>query len=330
MSSSYIISLSVPRRLELKATRTPSLNREEFFAWLWEEYAQAGLVGIHEGTVLSDEAAEKGFETDSWTVDSAEAPAARDWVSSQENVNAELYFASREEAERAIVELEQEVPRLSFRGLKEQKDQDWDADWKASFLNAGNGVPVAPFWRIVPPWVQKNSIEAERWIKINPGAGFGTGTHETTQLCLRAIGEYSSKISILNEPALDFGSGSGILSIAMALLGARVDAVEVDTLAIQNSTENAGLNGVSDSIIFSQRLGEAVTYRYVVANILKPVLLEFAPQLVRSLQPGGVLILSGLIETDVPAVVDRYSNLLNTPVTQVYSLGEWRALVFAA
>jgi ribosomal protein L11 methyltransferase len=312
-----------------------SLNREEFFSWLWQELSTAGLVGVHEGTVLSEEAAEKGFETDSWTLDSAQAPATRDWVGNQEFLDADLYFASQEEASSASGDLSK-IKGLSIKGIREQEPQDWDAEWKASFLNAGNGVPILPFWRVVPPWVTFEP-KGEKFIKINPGAGFGTGTHETTQLCLQALGEYSVKVPLTDQQVLDFGSGSGILSIAMAILGGRVDAVEVDSLAIDNSVENAQLNEVREQIVFAQVLHpvsadsvpqELLTYRYVVANILRPVLLEFAPQLVDRLQSGGVLVLSGLIESDVASVVERYSKLLGVPVTQTYSLGEWRALVF--
>jgi ribosomal protein L11 methyltransferase len=143
----------------------------------------------------------------------------------------------------------------------------------------------------------------------------------------------------VGQQTLDFGSGSGILAVALALLGARVDAVEVDTLALANSIENSELNEVREKINFTQALHPLSTsgdpasnlilnYRVVVANILKPVLLEFASQLVERLQPGGVLILSGLIDPDVAPVMEKYSALLPPSFAQVYVLGEWRALVF--
>jgi ribosomal protein L11 methyltransferase len=330
MASTYIIAVSVPKRVQVPDHG--SLAREDFFSWLWKTFSDSGLVGVHEGTLLSEEAAEKGFETNAWMVDSAEAPESRDWVAEQELENADLYFDSEAEAKSAATILSA-IQGLQISGVREQKPQDWDADWKASFLNAGAGVPIAPFWRVVPPWV-KMDPKAEKFIKINPGAGFGTGTHETTQLCLQAIGEYSKKISIDGQQTLDFGSGSGILAVAMAILGARVDAVEVDSLAIDNSIENSQLNEVREKIYFTQALSALGSensvrdYRFVVANILRPVLLEFASSLVERLQPGGVLILSGLIEQDVAPVVKAYSALLGKAVEQVYQLGEWRALVF--
>ena len=128
---------------------------------------------------------------------------------------------------------------------------------------------------------------------------------------------------------LDFGSGSGILSIGMACLGLRVDAVEVDPLAIDNAKENSQLNGVQDKMCFLSGLQDSSRkYSVIVANILKPVLLEFAHELVQRLAPQGVLILSGLIEKDVATVGSRYSQLLGLPVSRVDQQGEWRALIF--
>jgi ribosomal protein L11 methyltransferase len=163
----------------------------------------------------------------------------------------------------------------------------------------------------------------ERVLRINPGAGFGTGTHETTQLCLEAIAKAPRAAR-----ALDFGSGSGILSIALALLGSEVDSVEIDPLAIDNARENAGLNGVAGKIRLEERLDPAPgSYGVVVANILKPVLLEFADPLVSRLAPSGALILSGLIERDVDEVAKRFGALLGRQPS-VGERGEWRSLAW--
>jgi ribosomal protein L11 methyltransferase len=307
------------------------VGREEFYEWLWEKFSPSGLIGVHEGTLLSDEAAEQGFETDSWTVDSGEAPRERDWIGQQTEAQAELYFSEKEQAKEAAEFIRK---NFSFQigKLEEQVPEDWDAQWKASFLNAGAGVPIEPFWRVVPPWVESNPSSKsshEKWIKINPGAGFGTGTHETTQLCLQALGEFTKEGALNGKACLDFGSGSGILSIGLALLGAQVDAVEIDPLAIDNATENATLNQVQNQIRFSKSMSESPQkYQVVIANILKPVLLEFSKPLIHSIESGGLLILSGLIDKDVAPVTQEYSQLLGVPISRVYERGEWRALVF--
>jgi len=327
-ASTFRFEVRVPRWVQLEGRR---LDREEFYSWIWQELARFGLAGVHEGTMLSEDAAHQGFETDSWTLDSGEAPRERDWVSSQGEETAELYFESQAGAEKAR-EFLRGTCALPLGAIEEQKPQDWDAQWKASFLANPDGVKIPPFWRILPPWVDSPSRGADDLvIKINPGAGFGTGTHETTQLCLQALGESARARGLSEFSALDFGSGSGILSVGLALLGARVDAVEIDPLAIDNAQENASLNGVVDRVRYVrtlEELGAPVRYPVVTANILRPVLLEFAEQLVSRLERGGVLVLSGLIEGDVREVRERYEGLLGRPCSRVLERNEWRAVVW--
>lgn len=319
---------------------TPLEGRQEFYAWLWQEFLNEGLLGIHEGSVLTDEAVEKGIQTESWIVDSAEAPADRDWVGHLSEGKSELFFASYEQAVRAISVIEENLPLLfqngeegavKFGTIQKQEPEDWDAQWKASFA----GARIEPFWRIAPAWEEASAssageVKKEKVIRINPGAGFGTGTHETTQLCLSLIGEVSQAPGFLPPKALDFGSGSGILAIGLALLGAEVDAVEVDAMAVENAKENAELNALSAGRIhFAKQLSEEKhCYSLVVANILRPVLIEFAPALVERMAPQARLILSGLIGADVPQVVQVYSQLLGISPSRICEKGEWRAILF--
>ena len=104
MASFWITELSL--KAELRLSSGERLGREEFFAWLWHELAEFHLQGVHEGTMLCDEAAESGLETESWLVDSGEAPRNRDWVGSQSQENPQLYFLQRGEAEGAAKRLE--------------------------------------------------------------------------------------------------------------------------------------------------------------------------------------------------------------------------------
>lgn len=259
-------------------------------------------------------------------------------MAGQSLAEADLYFASHEQASEALGVLSR-FAELHPGEIREQKAEDWDAQWKASFLGNTNGVKVPPFWRILPPWVTAEEAAlapGEVVLRINPGAGFGTGTHETTQLCLEAIGRRAllggkSAGGLGGARVLDFGSGSGILSIGAALAGGKVSGVEIDPLAIDNAVENARLNGVEASIEYSRTLTAARgIYPVVIANILKPVLLEFAPELARRLDPAaGTLILSGLIEKDVDEVADAYSRLLGGQRPSKKELGEWRALVWS-
>jgi ribosomal protein L11 methyltransferase len=128
---------------------------------------------------------------------------------------------------------------------------------------------------------------------------------------------------------LDFGSGSGILSIAGARLGAEVEAVEIDPLAAAHAERNAVANGVAAHIRSRRTLEETrPPFDLVVANILRSVLLDFADALADRMAPGAALVLSGLVSTDVPEVSVRYARRLGGERPEVYERGEWRALVW--
>ncbi len=318
------------------------LNREEFFEWVWT--ALEGVQGVHEGTMLCEEAAEAGLETESWLVDSGEAPRNRDWIGARSEERPQIYFQTEQQALQAADRLSGvsgEVHGCRVLRTFEQPEQDWDAEWKKSF----RGVDVPPDWEIVPPWEaesdrsQINSPAPRHRLVLNPGAGFGTGTHETTQLCLQALSEWIERGGECAS-VLDFGSGSGILAIGAAIRGAsEVLAVEIDPLAIDNARENARLNRVEARVRFGLALKDvegasvdqahATAYDVVFANILKPVLLEFASTLCARVDPRGVLILSGLIEADVEPVLTAYAGLLPGRRHRVLSRNEWRAIVFS-
>lgn len=305
------------------------MDRESFYDWLWSQLGgeDGGLCGVDEGTVLTPEAAEQGLETESWTVDSGEAPRERDWIGKQATEDAALYFWSAAQAE-AGREFLHKHSQLEASPVEEQLPQDWDAQWKASF----KGVDVPPAWEIRPPWENGPITPGKQRLLINPGAGFGTGTHETTQLCLQAMleGVQSGKLKLVGRNVLDFGSGSGILAVGAALLGAaHVDAVEIDTLANDNAFENAKLNGVGARLTIQTELPPDPGYALVFANILKPVLLEFCPGICERVNAGRAgLILSGLVEQDVAPVTQAYQARLGRAPTRVLQLNEWRAIVW--
>jgi ribosomal protein L11 methyltransferase len=189
-------------------------------------------------------------------------------------------------------------------------------------------IDIPPFWKIRRP-AQPASADGIP-ILLQPGPGFGTGAHETTQLCLQAIAYFAPR-GESGFRMLDFGSGSGILSIGAARLGATVAGIEIDELALAHAEENARLNGVSDRIQNGRTLEDAPgLFAMIVANILRQVLLNFAPAIVARLAPGGTLVLSGLVSTDVPDVIARYAPLLGRKRPEIYQRGDWRALVWGA
>ena len=188
----------------------------------------------------------------------------------------------------------------------------------------GVGIVVAPHWRIVPTLGADEGDEGR--LVIDPGPGFGDGSHDTTQLCLQALAALAPRSGPWRM--LDFGSGSGILAIGAAKLGAVVDAVEIDAAARAHAERNARANGVDDRIRHARTLeGLRAPYDLIVANILRGVLLDVALALTACLTPGATLVLSGLVSTDVPEVSVSYTSLLGEP-PEVYERGDWRALVW--
>jgi ribosomal protein L11 methyltransferase len=186
-------------------------------------------------------------------------------------------------------------------------------------------LEVPPFWKILPA---DSPLPAHGVaILLEPGAGWGDGGHPTTQLCLQAIAATAPRHRAWRM--LDFGSGSGILAIAAARLGADAEGVEIDEAAIENAEENAHANRVADRIRCARGLESTPgPFDMVVANILRAVLLDVAAELAARLVPDGTLVLSGLVATDVPDITVRYGSHLSGRRPDVHCRGEWRALVW--
>jgi len=171
--------------------------------------------------------------------------------------------------------------------LRYVEEADWANAWKAYFkpTRVGRHLIVTPPWEY--PALGLNDIP----IIIDPGMAFGTGSHPTTQLCLAVLEDTIRP----GQSVADIGTGSGILAIAAAKLGAaNVAANDIDSLAVKIARENAEVNGVHIAIEETAPTG---TYDIVVANILADVIIEMSQALKGLLQPGGVLIASGIIDT---------------------------------
>ncbi|MBS1958830.1 MAG: 50S ribosomal protein L11 methyltransferase [Bdellovibrionales bacterium] len=305
--------------------------------------------GVTEGVLLAEEAHERGYETESWVLDAGEAPHERDWVGQEHNLTMTAYFKTEESAEKARAWLKREYALEHEPVLETQEEQDWNATWRAAF----QGIDVSDRLRILPPWhddwakyhdhgsakgepgSSTSMAFAHGIVAINPGAGFGTGTHETTQMCLQILDQCGSANvaapagALAGKTVLDFGSGSGILGITAALLGARVYCVEVDRLANENAMENAKLNGVQDRIHILERIPDELKSGKVdvlLANILRPILLQFAREIKACLKPQAELILSGLIESDLDQVIRAYQDGPENFKINRYEKNEWRAL----
>lgn len=298
------------------------VGRDEFHAWLWER--AEGLLGIDEGAVTAADAAASGLVPSWMVIDTAAAPPDRDWVADLAGAHAEWWFAD-EGAARSAVRLVAVVTGCRIRSLR--VDDPVDHEQPAPF-----GPVAIPGFGTVRAAADEGEAgvdeNGEATIFIEPGLGFGTGLHETTQLCLAALADRRRRGRL--DRVLDHGSGSGILGIAAVVLGAtRVDAVEIDTNVHAALGANARRNGVADRIHLARDLPVATDpYDVVVANIVAAVLLEQAAVLCGHVsRGGGLLVLSGLLIDETPAVAECYTARLGI-APRITERGVWRCLEF--
>ena len=237
------------------------------------------------------------------------------------------YFDSLPERERVREELAEalriyDLPSSVVRkmSLREVADEDWLAEWKKSW----QPVTVGARFVIAPPWSEIRNAADRIVIRIEPGMAFGTGTHETTRLCLTALERYFA-----GESFLDVGTGTGILAIAAAKLfpQARIEACDTDAEAIAIAKENATLNDVADAITF--RVGSVqdttASAAIVCANLTADVIVSLMPLLLGA--TCGRLILSGILETQLEEVVAAYRANGVTSEPEVMQDGEWVAVI---
>jgi ribosomal protein L11 methyltransferase len=245
-----------------------------------------------------------------------------------ETVNVTAYFDAPIERERvrsALLEAFRlyNLPSSSARDMsvREVADRDWLGEWKKSWqpVRAGERFIVAP------PWSELDDRDARLVIRIEPGMAFGTGTHETTRLCLEAIEKYFAG----GESFLDVGTGTGILSIAAALLRphARIEACDTDADAVEIARENARLNNVADRISFRTGTVDETTASadVVCANLTADVIVPLLPRLVAA--TCGRLILSGILASQQELVQRSLHELGITREVEVTARGEWIAIV---
>ncbi len=201
---------------------------------------------------------------------------------------------------------------------REVPARDWLAEWKKNW----QPIEVGRRFVVAPPWSEVNGVPGRIVLRIEPGMAFGTGTHESTRLCLAAIEKHFDGGSFL-----DVGTGTGILAIAAAKLfhTARVEACDTDGDCITIAHENARLNGVAERINFRVGTVDEATASatLVCANLTADVIVPLLPALVGA--SCGRLILSGILETQIDGVVTRLGEL-GIDEYEVTSAGEWVAL----
>jgi len=218
------------------------------------------------------------------------------------------YFADAEDPEAILQSLREAVETLPQYGislgdirweLAEVDEEDWAHAWKQYYkpVHLSPNLTVKPTWE---PYERRHDKEIV--IEMDPGMAFGTGTHATTALCLRAL----EKVVRRGDRVVDIGTGSGILAVAAAKLGASgVLAVDLDPVAVSSARENVRLNGLEDRVTVMEsdllgavkQQGEAArsAFDVAVANILAEIIVRFVDDVREALKPGGLYVVSGVI-----------------------------------
>jgi ribosomal protein L11 methyltransferase len=271
------------------------------------EYAlmEAGALGT-ESVDAADTAAAAGNAGDDWP---ARVTGYFDAPPSVERVRAALLEALRVYG----------LASSDVRGMRPREvlERDWLAEWKRGWRPAVVGRFV-----VAPPWSEVEETPGRVVIRVEPGMAFGTGTHETTRLCLAAIERHFRGASFL-----DVGTGTGVLAIAAAKLqpSARVEACDTDASAVLIAEENARRNGVAERISFRVgSVGESdAAADFVCANLTADVILALLPALTGA--TCGRLVLSGILATQAEAVRSRLREL-GVADCEVTREGEWVAM----
>lgn len=228
--------------------------------------------------------------------------------------------------------------------LDEKENQDWSKKWKEKWTVTNVTDRIA----VVPSWLEYEPKENEITITLDPGCAFGTGTHQTTQLCMKAIEKYMP----LNAKMADIGTGSGILAILAKKIGAStVYGCDIDNTVIDVCYENALKNGLcaypplegepnnqttqlaeksarESNVLFELNTADKLTekYDFVCANILHNVLAEIMGDLKNLLKPNGKLVLSGILDEKAPVVLEAIGKHGLNIIETLYQ-DQWTAFV---
>ena len=200
-------------------------------------------------------------------------------------------------------------------------DSDWKNNWKKFFKILKPNKTIV----IVPTWEEYEKKDGEEIIKLEPGMAFGTGSHETTSLCIKKLEEYMKP----GMKVLDIGTGSGILSIAASKLGAsEVLGVDIDPMSVYIANENKKLNEVKNANFIVGDLLSKVKDKYdiVVSNILAEVIVTMTGDLHKFMNKDGIFISSGILKVKSAMVIDSLE-ANGFDILNVEDLNEWTSIV---
>lgn len=200
-------------------------------------------------------------------------------------------------------------------------DNDWKDKWKEFFKPS----KITDTLVVKPTWEEYTPAEGEKIIEIDPGMAFGTGTHETTTLCMRLLEKYLKD----DQSVMDVGCGSGILAIAAALLGSKdILGVEIDPDAVRTAIENVELNGVSDVVAVKEgdlTKGVDKVVDLIVANLMAPLVIELSGAAADHLVDKGIYISSGILIEKRDQVAEAVK-AAGFEIVEILEEGEWCAI----
>ena len=240
-----------------------------------------------------------------------------------EEKDGNIIIRSEDSLDLTLFALEEYAKKLSLHvgkniTLKTNLSVKENENWIQKYKDSVHPIDVGRFY-IRPDWEKPDSSKID--IIINPALAFGSGHHESTYGCILQLQKYVKK----NDTFLDVGCGSGILSIVGAKLGATVDICDTDELAISSAKENFSLNreNIENSWVGSVQLSNK-TYDVVVANIIADILIMLANDLIKKVKKDGYLILSGILDKYIDKVEKKFSVL---KTVEKYKKNEWFTLV---
>lgn len=240
------------------------------------------------------------------------------------------YFAEEDNIEEILGYVNEKLVELKEMGIdlgeakvehEKMYEEDWANTWKQYYKPSKVGEKIV----VKPIWEEYEQKEGELVVNLDPGMAFGTGTHETTRMCIQALEKYVKEESTV----FDVGCGSGILAIAAAKLGSKLAVgVDLDPVAVESSIENVGYNNLNNIEILHGNLVEVIDGKsdIVVANILAEIICILTDDVKRVMKDGGVFITSGIIHDRVDMVCEKLE-ATGFEVIEKNRDGEWNCIV---
>lgn len=240
------------------------------------------------------------------------------------------YFSEEDNIDEVVKYVKEKVEEIRNMGfnvgegrveVSKTHEEDWANNWKKYYKPSKFGDQIV----VKPIWEEYEQKDGELVVELDPGMAFGTGDHETTRMCIQALEKYVQKDSIV----FDVGTGSGILAIAAAKLGAKkAVGVDLDPVAVESAKENVEYNNLDNIEVLYGNLVEVIDGKadIVVANIIAEVICILIDDVKRVLKEGGIFITSGIIHDRVDMVTSKLEES-DFEVIKVNKDGEWNCII---